>query len=93
MRMIIPSILIGLMIGAICHHFGMPYWSGWFEADVIQVSALSAMIAYITFDELITAIAKRSRVQVRLYDYADRTALEVESRGEISREQVPTEKG
>lgn len=93
MRMFLPSLLIGLMVGAICHHFGMPYWSGWFEADVIQVSALSGMIAYITFDDLIDAITKAGRVQVRFYDYADSTALEVESRGEISREQAPTEKG
>lgn len=93
MRMFFPSVLIGLLIGAICRHFGMPYWSGWFETDVIQVSALSAAISYIAFGELVDAITKACRVQVRFYDYADSTALEVESRGEISREQVPTEKG
>lgn len=92
MRMIIPSLLIGLMVGAICNHFGMPYWSGWFETDVVQVSVLSGAIAYITLDGLVEAIAKASRVQVRLYDYADRIAVEVESRGDISYGQAPTEK-
>lgn len=83
-RMFFPSLLIGLMVGAICHHFGMPWWSGWFETDVIQVSGFSAAIAYVAFDDLIDAIKKAVVVRVSFNSVENGDAsLTVETNGAL----------
>ena len=84
-RMFLPSLLIGLMVGAICHHFGMPWWSGLFDTDVIQVSGLSAAIAYVAFDDLINAIKKAVVVKIRFSAGEDGDAsLTVETNGTLN---------